>query len=95
MTDKKRIRESILDEAKGYICNNREAEYGTPEDNFGLIGRLWSVYLGVEVTAEDVGLMMALFKIARIKVGTAKRDSFADAIGYVACAAEIALGVEK
>lgn len=42
------------------------------------------------LSPEDVGLMMALFKIARIQTGSFKEDSFVDACGYLACAGEIA-----
>lgn len=57
---------------------------------FALIANLWSVYLEHDVSAHDVGIMMALLKIARIKDGRFKADSYIDAAGYIACAAEIA-----
>ena len=47
------------------------------------------------MTAEDVALMMALFKIGRIQTGTATEDSFADACGYLACAGEICTEEEE
>lgn len=83
-------RAEILDTAKSMVTGKREQDYGKPENNFGLIGQLWTVYLGTLVTAEDVGLMMAMFKIARIKTGTGTEDSYVDAAGYLACAGEIA-----
>lgn len=43
-----------------------------------------------ELTAEDVANMMALLKIGRIAIGRHKDDSYIDAIGYLACAGEIA-----
>ena len=84
-------RAELLDGAKQCICQDRNAQYGEPEDNFGIIARLWSDYLGINVTAHDVGLMMTLFKIARIKTGGVKDDNYIDAAGYIACAGEIAL----
>lgn len=83
-------RAETLDAAKACVCQNREQEYGSPERNFELIADLWSVYLGVEITPVDVALMMAQLKMARIKTGTFKEDSFVDACGYIACAAELA-----
>lgn len=83
-------RNEILDEAKRIICGDRDQQYGSPEDNFATIARLWSDYLGHPIEAVDVGIMMTLFKIARIMTGTHKDDSYIDAIGYMACAAEIA-----
>lgn len=83
-------RAETLDAAKACVCQNREQEYGSPENNFAMIADLWSVYLGFEITPVDVAMMMNLLKTARIKTGTFKEDSFVDACGYIACAAEIA-----
>ena len=83
-------RPEILDKAKACVCGQREQDYGSPENNFGLIGMLWTTYLGTMVTANDVAMMMALLKIARIKSGTATADSFIDLAGYAACGGEIA-----
>lgn len=64
-------RSETLDKAKACVCGQRENEYGSPEDNFAAIAGFWSVYKGVEFTANDVAMMMALLKIARIRTGTA------------------------
>lgn len=84
-------RSETLRTAEAAVCGQREQDYGTPEDNFALIGLLWTAYLGTVVTAEDVALLMALFKIARIKTGRGgTEDSFVDLAGYAACGCEIA-----
>lgn len=90
------VREEVLNAAKKCVCGGREEDYGSPEDNFTTIGRLWSVYTGHEYSALDVAIMMALLKVARIKGGI-KKDSFVDLAGYAACAAEIAekYGIEN
>lgn len=82
-------RSEILDTAKKMVCGDREEDYGTPENNFQNIADLWKAYKGVEFSALDVAMMMALLKIARIKAGT-KVDSFVDLAGYAACGGEIA-----
>lgn len=82
-------RSETLDKAKACVCGQRENEYGSPEDNFAAIAGFWSVYKGVEFTANDVAMMMALLKIARIRTGTATDDSYVDLAGYAACGAEI------
>jgi hypothetical protein len=74
-------------------------QYGEPEDNFAVIGELWSAYMShkygtrgsfIEIVAEDVALMMALFKIGRMATAVeSKDDNYIDAIGYIACAGEI------
>lgn len=92
-----RIRAQILNEARDIICSDRNKQYGEPEDNFAVIGELWSQYLrrakgaDIDLNGYDVGMLMALFKIGRLETGTPKRDNFVDLAGYVACAAEIAL----
>ncbi len=82
-------RAEILDNAKKCVCGQREQDYGSPEDNFGIIGQLWTAYLGKDISSVDVAMMMALLKIARIKSGTATDDSFVDLAGYAACGGEI------
>ncbi len=83
-------RAETLDKAKQCVCGQRENEYGSPEDNFMTIAKLWSAYKDVDFSANDVAMMMALLKIARIRTGTATEDSFVDLAGYAACGAEIA-----
>lgn len=96
-----RIRAQILNEARDIICSDRNKQYGEPEDNFAVIGELWSQYLrrakdvAIDLNGYDVGMLMALFKIGRLETGTPKRDNFVDLAGYVACAAEIALREEQ
>jgi hypothetical protein len=81
-------REDILEQAKICVCGHRQSDYGTPEDNFNRIGKLWSAYMDIEFTAKDVAIMMALLKVARIKAGNSI-DSAIDLAGYAACAGEI------
>ena len=83
-------RPEILQKAETCVCGNREQEYGSPENNFQTIADLWRAYKGVDFTAVDVAMMMALLKIARIQSGTATEDSFVDLAGYAACGGEIA-----
>ena len=89
-------RAEVLDAAKACVCQSREQEYGSPENNFAVIADLWTTYLSAQhdikvySTADDVAIMLAQMKIARIATGTFKEDSFVDACGYIACAAELA-----
>lgn len=98
-TDTPTTRAEILDAAKKIVTGDREKQYGSPENNFAVIARFWKVYLsercvggGAEVTLnpDDVAMLMTLMKVARIMTGTFKGDSYIDACGYLACAAEIA-----
>ena len=86
-------RKEILDTAAQCVTTDREEQYGSPEDNFALIGAYWTIYTGRQITAHDVGVMMSLLKIARIQSGQAKADNYVDLAGYAACAGEIKTGV--
>lgn len=88
-------RANTLEKAKEIVCGHRENEYGSPEDNFKTIADFWSVYKGIEFTANDVAMMMALLKIARIRTGTATDDSYVDLAGYAACGSEINSKTDK
>lgn len=82
-------RSEYLEKSKQTICNDRQDQYGEPEDSFGVIGTLWKSYKGVDFSAHDVAIMMALLKIARIATGQPKPDNYIDLAGYAACAGEI------
>lgn len=82
-------RDELLEAAKKCVCGERQDQYGTPENNFAIIANLWSTYIGCDITAGDVAMMMALLKIARIKTGVGTDDSYVDLAGYAACGAEI------
>lgn len=85
-------RKEILDTASKCVLGDREQDYGTPENNFNLISRLWTDYLGIKnitISAQDVASMMILMKLARIKSGGGTGDSYVDIAGYAACGGEI------
>lgn len=72
------------------MCNDREMAYGSPEDNFSCIAKMWSAYKDVEFDAKDVAMMLALLKIARISTGAHKDDNYIDLAGYAAYGGEVA-----
>ena len=71
------------------MTGERVNDYGTPENNFNLIGNMWTAYLGYPVTAKDVAVMMILMKSARLANGGGSGDSWVDIAGYAACGSEI------
>lgn len=92
-------KQSILDAASAAVAD-RGLNYGTPEDNFGRIARLWTAHLvntyaneyggdttisTPTLTAHDVAIMMALMKIARLENTPTHNDSWVDLAGYAAC----------
>ena len=97
-------REDILAAALKCVCGEREQDYGSPEDNFNTIAKMWSAYLMALpkdpsgfpwLLSHDVAAMLALLKIARIGSGHAKADNWVDLAGYAACGGEIETGVGK
>lgn len=69
-------RKEILDTAIKCVCDDREQDYGSPENNFATIAKLWNIYLDTDqIDAHDVAVMMALLKVARIISGQAKDDN--------------------
>ena len=89
-------RTEILAEAEKCVCSDRNLQYGEPEDNFNTIAKFWSAYLDTDIGAEDVAIMMCLFKIARLTGSCYKsKDSWVDLIGYAACGGEIATRDEE
>lgn len=98
------IRKEILDMAEHCINGDRDQQYGHPEDNFNTIANFWNNYIhakyptfgwGMQLNGEDVGMMMALFKIARAATGKFKIDNYVDLVGYAACAGECAERAER
>jgi hypothetical protein len=83
-------RTRVLEEADTLINGQRQEDYGTPRQNFGVIADMWSAYLGADIEPRDVANMMALLKIARLRMTNA-RDSAVDGAGYLALGYEIGL----
>ena len=94
-------RKETLQAALNCVMGNREQDYGTPEDNFTMIGERWTSYIkrkcvghngDVCINPEDVAAMMIDVKISRIATGHAKADNWVDIAGYAACGGEIESG---
>lgn len=82
-------RKECLEQAMGCVLRDRNSAYGKPEDCFATIADFWSVWLGHRVTAHDVGMCLALLKVARAKANPGHADNYTDLAGYAACSAEI------
>ena len=91
-------RTEILEAAQKCVCGDREQDYGSPENNFQTIAKLWTAYLEAIpkdcdgfswIKTSDVAAMLGLLKIARIATGHGKADNWIDLAGYAACGGEI------
>lgn len=93
-------RGSVCLEAVKTINGARQDAYGNPEDSFKGIGELWAAW-GRAASGSfgsprwDAAMRMALMKIARIANGVDDRDSYRDAIGYLALACDMACATDK
>lgn len=72
------------------LADERSSVHGDFRAQHGTAAALWSAYLGVPVTAEEVAVCLALLKLSRTQHGEANPDDWIDAVGYLAGAAECA-----
>lgn len=78
----------LIEKAERIVNQDRNARYGGPEESFTTIAKLWSTFLGVEVSPLQVAGCMILLKLARLKKTPTHEDSVVDGIGYFACMAD-------
>ncbi len=101
LADDERIplpRAELLDEAKRLICGDRNAQYGSPTQDFERTAALLNA-MGYrncthgtkELKGADVALVMVCLKMSRLAWQRGKRDSWVDLAGYAACGYETAL----
>lgn len=76
-------KETILEEAQKLVYGNRQQDYGSPLTNHTHTATLFSAYLGITITPEQVCYLNILQKISRSKHGF-KRDNIVDIAGYSA-----------
>lgn len=85
-----------LREAARIISTERNMNYGDPEDNFDRTRKIWSVILGIEISNEDVAMMMIGLKMARyVNKGDFQPDTWIDIAGYAGCGYEVGLKEEE
>ena len=73
------------------LLYTRGLQYGEPTANHIRIAQLWSAYLGRGIEPHEVAICMALVKVSRLAEQSTHRDSYADAISYLAIAGHIAI----
>jgi hypothetical protein len=93
-------RAQILDEAKGLILGDRNAQYGPPTQDFERSAQILNAqgYRGPGgrlIEMHDVALMVIAIKLSRLVWTPGKRDSWADIAGYVGCGWECVVEEEK
>lgn len=78
------------------IVERRAKTHGDPLANHANIAMLWNAYLGIRaagrnalLSPEDVAVLLALLKLARMHTGEFNGDDYLDFAGYVGVMAEI------
>lgn len=81
----------VLDRAEDVVLSQRQKEYSQQSKTqmHIQIAQVWSGILDREVTAHEVALCMAGLKLVRASCQPGHEDSYVDAVGYAAIAAEI------
>lgn len=70
------------------IIAERGRDYGPASVNLQRTADLWSAYLGVPISMEQVCVCMSLVKISRMASGR-KTDNFVDARAYLTLAEDL------
>lgn len=80
----------ILRDANFLITGARQEAYGTPAENFRRWADLCNAFFDFdhEFTPEQMAMIAVMLKLSRIK-NKPEKDSFIDAAGYIAIAAEL------
>lgn len=89
-------RKECLDAAAKCVLQDRQNQYGGPENNFERIAQMWNGYLGTNgIKPWDVAAMMGMLKMARARFNPKYADNWIDLAGYAACGIECATAQEE
>lgn len=97
------IRRQVLTVADQAVNGSRDVAYGSPENNFKRIARLWNAHLlnrydvdhpavvvhVPQLDEGDVAIFLGLVKDGRLAGNMSHMDSWIDKAGYAACGAEV------
>jgi len=72
---------SALKEADQAVNGPRQKSYGSPVDGFEKLAKMWSAFLGIQVSARQTAVMMVLLKVMR-ESHRHTWDNLVDMVGY-------------
>lgn len=78
-------REDVCDIAKRLTSYDRQADYGSPIEDFTKQAKMWGAILGINVTPQQIAMCMIAVKLSRLTNSPRHRDSVADICGYARC----------
>ena len=84
-------RQDVLAEAGRLISEDRANQYGDAAKEFRKVANAWEEILQCSIKTYEVALMMAALKLVRAAYNPEHKDSWIDAIGYLALGAEMAV----
>ena len=77
----------IIDQAKDAVLD-REGKYGNPLIHYERIRKGWEHIVGVEISTEEVGMMLMWLKMARVMENPKHLDNWIDIAGYAGVTAQ-------
>ena len=80
-------RYELLDAAKDTVADRGE-DYGSIWENHERIAVIWTALIGIQIEPEQVAMMMAGVKLARLASSPDHQDSWVDLAGYAATGSE-------
>lgn len=86
---------TICQKAAELVEGDRHVQYGPMKENLGNCAKLWTAYLGVSISAEQVAWLNVLQKCARTKTGSYNLDDYVDAAGYAGIAGEVSRPISR
>lgn len=75
------MKTGMLAEVHDKVHSSRNAEYGHPVENHSTTAIMFSAYLGIPITPEQVCMLNVLQKVSRTKKGFTE-DTLQDIAGY-------------
>jgi hypothetical protein len=83
-------KETFLKGAIALVTNDRNKIHGDAYEQLGQTADLWSAYLRIDITREQVSTCIELMKISRSCHGSYNQDDYFDKLGYGAISGEMA-----
>lgn len=82
--------DAVLAEASDIVTGARRDDYGTVDESFARIAKMWTAILDHPIAPEQVALCMAALKMGRLCYTPGHHDSWVDSLGYIALGAQLA-----
>lgn len=75
--------ETILDEAKELVSNDRNKSYGDAKENFDKASKIFYSWTGIQLSTRQISQVMQALKMAREEANPSHRDNYVDQAGYI------------